>query len=168
MTPTVSHTTPPDIHVRDARDDDSDALIALIGGCFDEYPGCVLDLEEMPELLAIATTFRDLKGRFWVAESAGRVVGCIGISPGKKPGHAELRKLYVEKAARRSGLGNTLCTLAEDEAKRAGYAGMEMWSDTRFTTAHRFYEKRGYARGPSTRFLHDKSHTEEYYFDRLF
>ena len=159
-------TTPPDIHIRDAKDTDSDGLIALIGGCFDEYPGCLLDLEEMPELLAIATTFREMNGRFWVAEREGRVVGCVGFSPGKKPGYAELKKLYVEKAARNTGLGGTLCTLVEEESRRAGFSGVEMWSDTRFETAHRFYQKRGYRKGEATRLLHDKSHTEEYYFHR--
>ena len=38
----------------------------------------------------------------------------------------------------------------------------------KFVAAHRFYEKRGYRRGEHTRFLHDLSHTEEYYFERLF
>ena len=37
-----------------------------------------------------------MKGRFWVAEREGRVVGSVGFSPGKKPGYAELKKLYVD------------------------------------------------------------------------
>ena len=78
----------------------------------------------------------------------------------------ELKKLYVEKPARTAGLGNTLCTLVEAEAKKAGYSHIDLWSDTRFTTAHRFYEKRGYTRGPKTRELHDISFTVEFYFER--
>ncbi len=160
--------TSPDLLLRDAEDADKDGLVTLISGCFAEYEGCLFVIEELPELLAIATAFRDMKGRFWVAERAGRIVGSVGFSPGKKPGYAELKKLYVERSARRLGLGGTLCGLAEEASKKAGFAGMEMWSDTRFTTAHRFYEKRGYRRGEHTRFLHDLSHTEEYYFERLF
>src|SRR5262245_25285190 len=103
---------PADIHVRDARDDDAEGLIALIGGCFSEYPGCLLDVDgELPELRAIATAFREWGGRFWVAERGGRVVGCVGFSPGKKDGYAELKKLYVEKPAREAGLGDTLCRM---------------------------------------------------------
>lgn len=155
-----------DLVVRDARDDDAEGLIALIGGCFAEYPGCLLDVDgEIPELRAIATAFRDWHGRFWVAEREGRVVASVGFSPGKKAGAAELKKLYVEKAARTGGLGGRLCRLAEDEARKAGFTRIELWSDTRFLTAHRFYEKRGYARGP-TRELHDSSDTVEFYFDR--
>lgn len=158
---------PPDIQVRDARDDDAEGLIALIGGCFAEYPGCLLDVDgELPELRAIATAFRGWGGSFWVAERGGRVVGCVGFTPGKKVGHAELKKLYVEKSARESGLGGALCALVEAEARKAGHTRIDLWSDTRFTTAHRFYEKRGYARGPTTRELHDSSDTVEYYFEK--
>jgi putative acetyltransferase len=157
---------PADIHIRDARDSDSDGLITLIGGCFAEYPGCLLELEELPELLAIASDFQRHGGRFWVAERAARVVGCAGFAPGKRAGFAELKKLYVEKAARTSGLGGALCKLVEDEARGAGFAALELWSDTRFLTAHSFYERRGYLRGPTTRDLHDKSNTVEFYFER--
>jgi len=153
--------------IRDARDADAGGMIALIGGCFAEYPGCLLDVDgELPELRAIATAFRDWHGRFWVAERAGRVIASAGFTPGKTPGAAELKKLYVEKPARTGGLGGTLCTLVEDEARKAGFSRIELWSDTRFTTAHRFYEKRGYLRGPRTRDLHDISHSVEFYFDR--
>lgn len=158
---------PPDIHVRDARDADAEGLIALIGGCFSEYPGCLLDVDgELPELRAIATAFRGWGGRFWVAERAGRVVGSVGFTPGKRGGYAELKKLYVERSARESGLGSALCALVESEARGAGYRRIDLWSDTRFTTAHRFYEKRGYTRGPTTRELHDSSNTVEYYFEK--
>jgi len=43
--------------IRVARDDDEAGLVALIGGCFAEYPGCLLDVDgEIPELRAVATT----------------------------------------------------------------------------------------------------------------
>ena len=158
---------PPDILIRDAEDRDADGLIELIGGCFSEYPGCLMDVDgELPELRAIATAFRDWQGRFWVAERAGRVIGCVGFTPGKKPGYDELKKLYVEKPARTTGLGGTLCTLAEDESRKAGFTRIDLWSDTRFETAHRFYERRGYVKSPTTRELHDSSNTVEYHFER--
>ena len=40
-----------EILIRDARDDDGDALIALIETCWADYPGCFLDVDgENPEL----------------------------------------------------------------------------------------------------------------------
>lgn len=149
---------------RDAADSDSEALIALIGGVFDEYPGCVMDVDgEMPELRAIASHFRKLGGRFWVAEQNGSIVGCIGSAPLPDRG-VQLHKLYVRADARRKGIGGALCDLVEDGARQGGANRVELWSDTRFETAHLIYEKRGYVRGGQTRELHDKSDTVEYFF----
>ncbi len=150
--------------IRDARDDDAEGLIALIGGVFAEYPGCVLDVDgEIPELRAIATAFRGWGGRFWVAEEGGRVVGCAGYKARGGAG-IELSKLYVALDARRRGLGGALCGLVEGEARARGAAFVELWSDTRFLDAHRLYEGRGYVRGPETRPLHDRSNSIEFYF----
>jgi putative acetyltransferase len=151
--------------IRAARDGDSDALIALIGSVFREYPGCVLDVDgELPELRAIATAFAEWNGRFWVATHSDDVVGCVGCSPSAAPGGFELRKLYVSRHARRNGLGTHLCELVETEAARGHARFVELWTDTRFLDAHRLYERRGYIRGPRTRELQDLSASVEYYY----
>ena len=151
--------------IRDACDADADGLITLIGGCFAEYEGCLLDVDgELPELRAIATAFAGWGGRFWVAEHGERVVGCVGLSPSVDPGGVELRKLYVDRAFRRHGLGGTLTDRVEAEARRRGAPFVDLWSDTRFETAHRFYARRGYVDGGLTRDLHDRSASVERYF----
>lgn len=151
--------------IRDGRDEDAGGLIALIGGCFAEYEGCVLDVDgELPELRAVATAFAGWGGRIWVAEHAGRVVGCVGFTPSSEPGGVELRKLYVERAFRRGGLGGELASLVEAEAQRRGARFVDLWSDTRFVAAHAFYDRRGYVRGADTRELHDLSASVEFYF----
>lgn len=156
---------PGEVGIRDARDEDAAGLIALIGGVFAEYPGCVLDVDgELPELRAIATYFHRAAGRFWVAERDGRVVGSVGFTPSSAPGGVELRKLYVQRDERCHGLGGRLLSRVEEEARARGAAFVDLWTDTRFETAHRFYARRGYVRGPETRALHDKSNTVEYYF----
>ena len=153
-----------DVSFRDAVDADSEALIALIGGVFDEYPGCVMDVDgEMPELRAIASHFRRLEGRFRVAERAGSVIGCIGYAP-LQNGGVQLHKLYVRSDCRRRGIGAALCDFVEALAAAREATHVELWSDTRFETAHRMYERRGYHRGPKARELHDKSNTVEYFF----
>lgn len=153
------------IKIRHARDDDAEGLIELIETCYAEYDGCVLDVEgEAPELRRIASAHAEQGGRFWVAESDGQIVGSAGIVPGKKPGVAEMKKLYVAKEARRMGLGARLCSLVEIEAMSRGYMEIELWSDTRFADAHRLYEGRGYVRGPTTRRLKDVSKSVEHYF----
>jgi putative acetyltransferase len=153
--------------LRPGRDSDAQGLIALIGGVFSEYPGCVLELDgEMPELRRIASYFAEHDGRFWVAEREGEIVGCIGLTPASDPRGIELKKLYVRSTERKSGLGGRLVALVEAAAHERGAAFIDLWSDTRFTTAHAFYEKRGWVRGPNTRELHDLSQTVEYYFSK--
>lgn len=152
----------PTVEIRDARDDDSLDLIALVARCWAQYPGCVLDVHgEEPELLAPGAVNPD--GRWWVAEVDGRVVGSVAL------GHAEhgvvlLRKLYVDPTWRRRGLGTQLVELVEAEAASRGAERVELWSDTRFEDAHRLYERLGFARQTDTRELHDLSHTVEYRF----
>ena len=155
--------SPADFELRDARDDDAAQLIELIGAVWDEYPGCVMDVDgEVPELRRIASAHVEWKGAFWVAEQAGRLVGCVGWVPSGEGGGVELHKLYVAAAARRTGLGAQLC--ARVEGARGGLDFVELWSDTRFADAHRLYERRGYLRGPHTRELHDLSGSVEYYY----
>ena len=149
--------------IRDARDDDAAGLIALVGACFAEYPGCVLDVDgEIPELRQISTSFAEAGGRFWVADRGGLVVGSVGFKASE--GGVELCKLYVARGARRGGLGGRLCDLVEGAARASGSPLVELWSDTRFTDAHRLYTRRGYERDPDTRDLFDRSHTREYCF----
>jgi len=153
-----------DVAFRDAVDADSEALIALLGGVFEEYPGCVMDVDgEMPELRGIASHFRRLEGRFWVAERNGSVVGCIGFAP-LPNGGVQLHKLYVRADSRRMGLGTALCQLVEANGRVREATHVELWSDTRFETAHLVYERRGYVRDGRTRELHDKSNTVEFFF----
>jgi GNAT superfamily N-acetyltransferase len=155
------------IELRAARDDDALGLIELIAGCWAEYPGCIMDVDgENPHLRAIATAYQGWGGRVWVAETATGVVGSIGIVPADEPGVGELRMLYVARPARKAGLGGRLLALAEAEAARRRMHAIQLWSDTRFVDAHRFYERRGYARGPATRELHDLSGSVEYFFRR--
>jgi GNAT superfamily N-acetyltransferase len=154
-----------DYRIREARDSDAEGLIALICGCWSEYPGCVLDVDgECPELRQIATYFGRMGGQFWVAEQEGRIVGSAGCLPTGNTLIWQLRRLYVAPSVRRKGLGTALTRLAEGHAKDRGARYAEFWSDTRFTDAHRLYEQLGYERASGTRLLPDISRSYEYYF----
>ena len=123
--------------IRDMRDADGAALIALMERCWADYPGCVLDVEgDSPELWTPASYFTGLGGRGWVAEHGGVIVASIGFAPGSEPGIGELHRLYVDHSARRQGLAKRLVALVEDEARTWGAHTMELWSDIRFTFSH--------------------------------
>lgn len=149
--------------LRAARDDDAEALIALVGACWGEYPGCVLDVDaEAPHLRRIASAYAEWGGEAVVAVARGVVVGSVGWVP--LGPDVELRLLYVAAAARRRGLGARLARLVEETARRRGAAAVELWSDTRFADAHRLYERLGYERTGGRRELHDLSDTVEHHF----
>lgn len=153
------------LHIRSGTDADGAALIELIGKVFAEYDGCYLDVDgEMPELRRPATRIAEEGGRFWVAERGGFIVGTISCRPAPLPGVMELKRLYVRAEERRQGLARRLVWLVEDAARETRRPVIELWSDTRFTAAHRFYERLGYHRGPERRFLHDISETWEYHY----
>jgi putative acetyltransferase len=151
--------------IRDARDDDSAQLVALVEAVYAEYPGCVLDVDgEAPHLLRPASAFAERGGRLWVAESAGAVVACGGFAD--RGDTLELLSLYVAPSARRRGLGGRLAALVEEAALERGRAWIELWTDTRFLDAHRLYERLGYVRG-GTRALHDLSRSVEYAYRKI-
>ena len=154
------------VPLRPVRNTDGDGLIDLIGSCWAEYPGLVMDVDaELPHLRAIAAAYAGWGGRAWVAEAGGHVVGSVGVVPAGDTA-VELRMLYVRASARRAGLGARLLGLAEQSARRAGAERAELWTDTRFAAAHRFYERNGYLRGPDTRTLHDLSGSVEFFYSK--
>jgi putative acetyltransferase len=151
--------------VRSAVDSDADDLVTLVGSCFAEYEGCVLDTEhEMTHLLDVASHFAAAGGGAWVAEALRSVVGSVACRPSDGAGGLELQMLYVLAPWRRRGLGSRLVGVVEDEGRKRGARFVELWSDTRFTDAHRLYLSLGYHQLPDVRELHDLSATREYRF----
>jgi putative acetyltransferase len=152
--------------LREAVDSDSWALMALIGACWAEYPGCIVDFAgEYPEVLAPASHYRAAGGALWVLPEGEWIAASIGLAAGHDQ-PVELVKLYVAKHRRGRGLGQALVGYVEGQARERGASGIELWSDTRFHDAHRLYERLGYRPTGATRELHDLSETTEYAFHK--
>jgi len=150
------------LSLRPGRDDDADAIIALIGACWSEYPGIVLDVDgELPELRALATWTSAKGGAFWVAEAAGAIAGTAGVLP-DGAGAWRITRMYVAADQRGTGLADALLAQAESFARDAGARRLTLFSDTRFARAHRFYERHGYVRSGPLVALQDRSNTIEY------
>ena len=148
--------------IRTGRDSDGDGFIGLIGACWSEYPGIVLDVDgEMPELRALASYYSDQGGALWTAEADGRIAGMIATRP-SDAGAWEICRLYVLPSLHGSGLGHRMLDTAQAHALGAGATRLILWSDTRFDRAHRFYEKRSYVRHGPIRVLHDISNSLEF------
>lgn len=150
--------------LRAVTDADGETVAALIEACFSEYPGCVFSWDEFPELRAPAAWAAGRGTCMWVVDGLhGLIDGCICGTP-DGAGLVELHKFYVASHLRGSGLAQDLAARVVGLAHEAGAQSVFLWTDTRFTRAHRFYEKRGFVRQPGTRFLRDISNTEEFHY----
>jgi ribosomal protein S18 acetylase RimI-like enzyme len=95
------------------------------------------------------------RGRVFVAELAGEVVGVVALAAPGAPGRAvaraeeaELSRLVVSASARRLGIGRALADRCHEQAKAASWSAIALWSRRYQTAAHRLYESLGYERVP--------------------
>ena len=151
--------------IREARDSDAAGIIDVIRATYAEYPGCIFDLEnELPELKKPASFFAADKGKLWIAERDGEIVASFGFLPAEKAGGVELHKVYLRRDQRGSGLAARMFEIARAEACARGARFIELWTDTRFRAAHRFYEKLGFKRMPGERLVNDLSRSSEIHY----
>ncbi len=114
---------------------------------------------ENPELRRFASYCAEHGGAAWSAGEA--VVGMVAAAPLGEDAW-EIKRLYVERAQRGTGLARTLLATAEAHAAAQGAVRLVLWSDTRFEAAHRFNEKHGYLRAGNIRTLDDRSKSLEF------
>ena len=154
--------------LRRVTDADAASLQALVGGCFAAYPGCVLELDGLDAWMrAPAAGYEAKHGALLVLPSPTGLAACGGWQPGSRPDAIELKSLYVDAAHRRRGTAAAFVGVIERAARERRARVMELWSDTRFTDAHRLYERLGYGRRAGTRALHDLSQSIEYAYAKI-
>jgi GNAT superfamily N-acetyltransferase len=90
----------------------------------------------------------------------------VATRPLREDGAWEICRLYVDKAARGTGLAHRLLDAAEAHAREQGGVRLILWTDTRFEAAHAFYEKRGYVRQGAIRILDDLSKSLEFRYSK--
>ena len=170
----------PDTSIRDVEDDDAAGLAQIIAAIMGEFPGCVFDLDaDFPELKRPKSSFARDGGRLWVVESsaisAGKrgdnsspavteIVGCFGFLPAEDPDGIELLRVYLRPELRGTGLATRMFKIVRAVAHRRSARFIELWTDSRFKAAQRFYEKVGFRRLPNERLLNDRSRSSEYHY----
>jgi N-acetylglutamate synthase-like GNAT family acetyltransferase len=82
------------------------------------------------------------KGKFLLAEEAGKLVGCVYIELRGERGYFGL--LAVEPSRQRDGLGSRLIELAENDCRAAGCCVMDLTMVNLRTELHGYYKTRGY------------------------
>jgi ribosomal protein S18 acetylase RimI-like enzyme len=143
--------SPGDATIRDACPGDGAAAIALwTEGYVTEGGGGRTEPYREPEFLDTSR-----RGRVFVAEGAGAVVGVVALlAPGTegravaRGGEAELSRLAVSASARRRGTGAALVRHCEEVARAEEWEAIALWSRRYQVAAHRLYESLGYVRAP--------------------
>ncbi len=122
------------MNVRRAVTGDSAAAAAVVRAVYEEFGFTWDEAGYHADLRDVEASY----AAFFVAEHEGRVVGTAGLTS-----RGSLERLYVLAEARGSGAGSALFVAVVAEARRSGHEQLEIWSDKRFTDAHRLYERHG-------------------------
>ena len=143
--------------VRQFRAEDADAVRDLFAHAQDDvaesYSHTAADREGFHEyidgalnhdLAHVERSYLQRPGsNFWIAEMDGQTVGCIGAYR-RDDAEAEIRRLAVDRSARRQGVASRLLDQAEEFCRDAGYARAIVWTANHMTAAIAFLQHRGY------------------------
>jgi putative acetyltransferase len=100
------------------------------------------------ELAGLPAPYIPPSGCLLFAKRNSGVVGVVGLKP-LGPGVAEIKRLYVVPAARRSGLGRALLERALNEARQKGYERVRLDSHhPSMTAAIAVYRSLGFVEIP--------------------
>ncbi len=100
------------------------------------------------ELAGLPAPYIPPSGCLLFAKRNSRFLGVVGLKP-LGPGIAEIKRLYVVPAARRSGLGRALLERALNEARQKGYERVRLDSHhPSMTTAIAVYRSLGFVEIP--------------------
>jgi DNA-binding MarR family transcriptional regulator/GNAT superfamily N-acetyltransferase len=87
--------------------------------------------------------FNPERERIWIAEQDSQRVGSIVIADGGC-NVAKLRLLYVDHAARGSGLGRRLVEEGIEFARNTGYTKISLWTNNNLDAARAIYRRTGF------------------------
>lgn len=128
------------------RAGDVGAIVALHGTVYaDEYSFDTTFEAYVARPLAEFVLKASPRERIWIAERAGRLVGCVAIVA-ESDLVAQLRWFLVAPEARGAGLGRRLLEEAVAFARTAGYERMILWTVSALETAARLYREAGFER----------------------
>ncbi len=136
-----------DIQIRNIEPSDNVAIASVIRNALAEFgankPGTVFFDPTTDHLFEL---FKAPGSVYYVAEKNGIILGGCGIFPTEALPEktCELVKLYLDKAARGTGLGKALLLKAMDWAKNNGYEQVYLESMPELSKAVSIYEKVGF------------------------
>ncbi len=137
----------PEVQVRPARREDTSAVVEFQVRLGQESEGMTLDRPTVTR--GVHAVFDDpSKGRYWVAEVKGRVVGCLLAVPEWSDWRCAtvlwIHSLYVLPEARRQGVFNALYQHLKRQVEESpDLTGLRLYVDKANTAAQRVYQSLG-------------------------
>lgn len=105
---------------------------------------CDLSFQDFDhEMRNLGTVYGAPNGAFLVAESDGRIIGCVGLKR-FAPGTAEMKRLYVGPAFRGLDAGRALVAAVIDLAREQGYDRILLDAAPKTSAAQRLYLAAGF------------------------
>ncbi len=95
------------------------------------------------EIDRVADYYAERDGGFWVATRDQTIVGMFGLEPAS-PDALELRRMYVEPSARRSGIASHMLRYAEAECRQRKIRKLELSTSELQPAALALYRQAGY------------------------
>jgi GNAT superfamily N-acetyltransferase len=95
------------------------------------------------EMDRVAAYYGERGGGFWVALREQKVVGMFGLEPAS-PSAMELRRMYVDPSARRSGIARLMLRFAEAECRLLNVRRLELSTSELQPAALELYRHAGY------------------------
>ncbi len=139
------------MEVRRARAGDVPAVVTLVTRTLAEF-GIVFGVGSTTDaqLLALPASYEDAGGAFFVVELDGALVGTAGIYRQSTASY-ELRKMYLDGAARGHGAGQRLLEACVGFVREQGGRRVVLDTTEQMTAAIAFYEKNGFVRDAMSR-----------------
>jgi GNAT superfamily N-acetyltransferase len=96
------------------------------------------------EIERLPTEYGPPRGAFLLAEASGRAIGCVGLRA-FDPTTGEIKRLYVDPAARGLGAGRALAEGIVARAREIGYARLVLDTLPSMSEARALYVRLGFA-----------------------
>jgi GNAT superfamily N-acetyltransferase len=119
-----------------------DSIVALILPIQQQEFGVKITAEDQPDLRRIPEVYQTGRGGFWVGLIDDAVVATLGLIDFGAGG--ALRKMFVRKDQRGSGVAQALLDTLVAHALAAGLPLLALGTLAQMHAAHRFYERNGF------------------------
>ncbi|MHB8244237.1 MAG: GNAT family N-acetyltransferase [Acidimicrobiales bacterium] len=150
--------------LRVASDDELVTFDALVREYVASLP-FTLDFQDVDQELAdLARQYGPPSGAAFLAIEQGRPVGCVGLRRIEDNGGspvAELKRMFVQPAARHKGYGVLLCAAAIKTAGELGYDRIRLDTVEEMTAAASIYRRAGFL--PISPYRDNPLETARYY-----